>query len=83
MAISIKDSKTNSSPKRLPNLDILRGLAAGLIFLFHFFALYKPEKGAQWDNLNYYIEVDPKNWTGGIVKPKPEKRSKTCPIKTD
>ena len=55
MAISIKDSKTNSSPKRLPNLDILRGLAAGLIFLFHFFALYKPEKGAQWDNLNYYI----------------------------
>ena len=28
-------------------------------------------------------EVVPENWTGGIVKSKPEKRSKTCPIKTD
>jgi hypothetical protein len=28
-------------------------------------------------------EVAPENWTGGIVKSKPEKRSKTCPRKTD
>jgi len=34
-------------------------------------------------SLTPVIEVDPENWTGGIVKPKPEKRSKTCPIKTD
>ena len=28
-------------------------------------------------------EMAPENWTGGIVKVKPEKRFKPCPRKTD
>lgn len=42
-------------PKRLPALDVLRGLAASMIFLFHFFGLYRVEKGDFWQLPNHYI----------------------------
>jgi len=33
--------------------------------------------------LLWWSEVAPENWTEGIVKSKPERRSRSCPIKTD